>query len=167
MAGSDQGAALTAEQILYEGREPNPSTATSDPKRSDQDPDAAGAEERCTAKPSANETKTGLSDALLADSADVDSSSETIRPPSAAVSTRLGDGFQAHGRYFRLSMVASVAVAVAVSSSGVSTVGVISAAQVCASCTTAMCCFVGLWRLCSNNTVGVMTMVYAHGKTCR
>lgn len=141
--GSDQGAALTAEQILYEGREARtPSTACVEQTSSDlkHEADRAPGSTGSLAGPGGVAAKPSLSEELLADSAEVDSSHETVHVGKElgnigpAGSTRRGDGFQAHGRYFRLSMAVSVAVAVAVSSSGVSTVGVISAAQVRASC---------------------------------
>lgn len=136
--GSTQGAALTAEQILYEGRTArNPLTASVEENAGLADKPTIDESDRTLRK-----GDSGLNDSLLPDSADVDGSNDGIRSTSkelsAVGSAHLGDGFQSHGRYFRLSMVISVVVAVAVSSSGVSTVGVISAAQVGAdSC---LCC---------------------------
>ena len=139
--GFDQGAALTAEQILYEGREAcTLSTASAEQTRNELKHEAnrAAGSKGSVAGHSVVVAKPSLSEELLADSAEIDRSHETVHLDTGkehgnigpAGSARRGDGFQAHGRYFRLSMAVSVSVAVAVSSSGVSTVGVISAAQV-------------------------------------
>jgi Mn2+/Fe2+ NRAMP family transporter len=119
------GAALTAEQILYEGRQQQQlgeGESASKPSSADSSSSGGGG---------------GLKEGLLSDS---DTSGGAGSPSGSADDTTVagqlvqqqqrGAGFEAHGRYFRLSMVVSVAVAVAVASSGVSTVGVISAAQV-------------------------------------
>lgn len=133
MLADMQGAALTAEQILYEGRE---KMTPVDAKNGDHGNEisAAGSEGIATSSSSANASNSNLNESLLSNSDNVGGSEQQTSSAhssiSSAGSTRRGDGFQAHGRYFRLSMVASVSVAVAVSSSGVSTVGVISAAQV-------------------------------------
>ena len=130
------GAALTAEQILYEGRQ-------------QQQQQQQLGEGESASKPSSADSSSsgggggdgggggGLKEGLLSDS---DTSGGAGSPSGSADDTTVagqlvqqqqrGAGFEAHGRYFRLSMVVSVAVAVAVASSGVSTVGVISAAQV-------------------------------------
>jgi Mn2+/Fe2+ NRAMP family transporter len=122
------GAALTAEQILYEGRQQ---------QQQQQLGEGESASKPSSADSSSSGGGGGLKEGLLSDS---DTSGGAGSPSGSADDTTVagqlvqqqqrGAGFEAHGRYFRLSMVVSVAVAVAVASSGVSTVGVISAAQV-------------------------------------
>ena len=133
MLADTQGAALTAEQILYEGRETMTPVDANNGDHGDETT-AAGSESSATSSNSAKSSTSNLSESLLSDPDNLGGSDQQTgsvhSSASSAGSTRLGDGFQTHGRYFRLSMVASVSVAVAVSSSGVSTVGVISAAQV-------------------------------------
>ena len=101
------GAALTAEQVLYEGRQSAAAAQPTRPTREDR-----------------NQSAEGEREGLLSDGSSEPSSGDGAPGPP------LGAGFEAHGRWFRLSMVVSVAVAVAVSSSGVPTVSVISTAQV-------------------------------------
>jgi Mn2+/Fe2+ NRAMP family transporter len=126
------GAALTAEQILYEGRQQQQlaeGESASKPSSADSSSSGGGGGDGGGGG--------GLKEGLLSDS---DTSGGAGSPSGSADDTTVagqlvqqqqrGAGFEAHGRYFRLSMVVSVAVAVAVASSGVSTVGVISAAQV-------------------------------------
>ena len=129
-----QGAALTAEQILYEGREmtilENKSMEqnhSGDEGHASTGPGLEGNSNNI--RPGDSVSKTNLSEGLLPAST-VGSCDGRVGNNSSGGPARRGDGFQMHGRYFRASMAMSVTIAVAVSSSGVSTVGVISAAQV-------------------------------------